>query len=98
MYNDTNRKLPDPKFVLGQYLVRAIGVSSAMTSKIIKKTGEVVPQSTLRPLTMEEMDNTDLKEQRHKFDESVIAKIGDLATETNFPDKDLTPNLLCLCR
>ena len=90
MYNDTTWKLPDPKFVLGQYLGPDIDVGSKMTANILKKTGEVIPQFTLRPLTMEEMENPDFKEQRCNFYEAVIAKIGDTATKTDFLDKGLT--------
>ena len=62
-----------------------------MTAKILKKTGEVVPGSNIRPLMLEEMDNTDLKEQRRNFDEAVIANLDEPAAETNFLVKDLTP-------
>ena len=41
---------------------------------------------------MEEMENPYLKEQHCKFDESVIYKLVDIATETGFPDKYLIPN------
>ena len=33
----------------------------------------------------------DLKEQHHKLDEAVIANLGDTDTETDFPNKYLTP-------
>ena len=52
MYNDATWQLPDTKFVLGRYLVSYIDVGSAMTSKILSKNGEVIPQSTIFPLTM----------------------------------------------
>ena len=68
IYNDTTWQFPQPKFVLIQFLIPAIDVGSAMTSKILNNTGEIFPRSTLRPLTMQEMDNPDLKEQRRKFD------------------------------
>ena len=37
------------------------------------------------------MENLNLKEQRCKFDEAVIAKLGEPATENNLPEEDLTP-------
>ena len=61
IYNDTTWQFPDPKFVLGQYFVPAIDVGSTMIAKILNTTGEVVSQSTLCPLTIEEMENLDLK-------------------------------------
>ena len=61
MYNDTTWKYPEPKSILGRYLGPAIDVVSAMTAKIPRKTGGVIPRSTLRPLTLEDMDNMDLK-------------------------------------
>ena len=90
MYNNTIWKFPDPKFVLGRYLGPDIDVGSTITTKILRKAGEVIPQSNLPPLTMEEMENPDLKEQRRKLDEGIIAKLGEPATETDFPDKGLT--------
>ena len=38
------------------------------------------------------MDNPYLKEQCHKFDESVKANLGEPATWTDFLDKYLTPD------
>ena len=61
MYNDTTWKSPDPKFVIGQYLVPDIGVGSAMTNKIPWNTSKVVQQSTIQPLTLEDMENPELK-------------------------------------
>ena len=69
----------------------AIDVGYAMNSKVLKNNGEVFPLSTLSTLSIEETDNTDLKEQHLKFDGSVIANLGDTTTETDLPDKDSTP-------
>ena len=62
IYNETTWELPDPKFVLGQYLGPSIYAVSTKTSKILRKNDEAVPRSTLCYLTMEEMDNPDLQE------------------------------------
>ena len=61
MYNDTTWQFPDTKFLIGRYLVPDINFGSAMTAKIISMAGEVVPQSTLCPLMIKEMENPDLK-------------------------------------
>ena len=61
MYNYITWKFLDPNFVPGQYLGPAIDVGSTITAKILRKTGEVVPHSTICPLTMEETKNTELK-------------------------------------
>ena len=62
-----------------------------MTAKVLKNTGEFIPWSTLCTLTIEETDNPNLKEQCRRFDEAVIAKLVYTATETELPDKYLTP-------
>ena len=61
IYNDTNWQFPYKKFVLGRYLGPYIDVGSAMTSKILRNTGEVIPQYNIWPLTLEEMENIYLK-------------------------------------
>ena len=61
IYNDTTWKFPEPQFALGQYLGPDIDVGSVKTSETLRKTGEVVPRSTLWDLTLEKMKNTDLK-------------------------------------
>ena len=91
MNNDTTWQFLEPKCVIGRYLDPYIDVVSAMTPKILKNTGEVFPRSSLCTLTMEEMENIDLNEQLLMFDEAVIYKLDDPDTETEFPDKDLTP-------
>ena len=69
----------------------SIDVGSAMTAKILRNTGEVVPQSIIWPLTLEGIENSDLKEHCRKFDEAVIAKIGEPVTKTYLPVKDSNP-------
>ena len=91
MYNETTFKFPEPKLLLGQYLVPVINVGYTMIPNILKKTGEVVPQFILCSLTMKELQNSSLKEQCHNFDEATIAKIGYSANETYFLDEELTP-------
>ena len=91
MYNDATWSFPDPKWVLGRYLGPAIDVGSAMTAKILRITGECVPRSTLRPLTLEESKSEVMTDLRRKFDEAVAIKLGQSATEADFPVEDLTP-------
>ena len=91
MYNDKTCKFLYPKFVLGQYLVPEIVVGSTMTANTLRKNGEVIPRSTLWHLTLEDMENLELKEQCRTFYEDVIANLGDPPTETDLPAKYLTP-------
>ena len=91
MYIDTTWQLPDTKMVLGRYFGPSIDVGSTMTAKILSKTGEVVPRSTLFSLTNKDIENPYLKGQCHKFYEDVIAKLGEPATEAEFTDEGLTP-------
>ena len=53
---------PDNNLVLGRYLWPTLDVGSAMCAKILKNIGKVVPRSTLRTFTREEIDSPVHKE------------------------------------
>ena len=48
---------PDNNIVLGRYLGPTLDVGPAMCAKMLKRNGKVVPRSTLRALTREEIDS-----------------------------------------
>ena len=48
---------PDNNLVLVQYLGPTLDVGPAMCAKILKNNGKVMPRSTLRTLTREEIDS-----------------------------------------
>ena len=62
-------------------------MGSALTYKILKSNGQVVPLSTIRNLTLEKLTNPDHIAMRKAFDDTIIQKIGVPATENDF-DKD----------
>ena len=64
---------PDDNLVLGQYLGPTLDVGPDMCAKILKNNGKVLPRSTLRILTCEDVDSTLHKEQRLQFVAIVIA-------------------------
>ena len=53
MFRDDHVQYPAENLVLGRYLGPARDVGPAITEKILKLNGEVVPRSTLRDLTLE---------------------------------------------
>ena len=48
---------PEYNLVLGRYLGPTLDVGPAMCAKILKHNGRVVPRSTLRTLTREDIDS-----------------------------------------
>ena len=57
IFRDVPVQYPADNLVLGRYLVPDRDMEPAMTAKILKANGEVVPQSTLCALTLEEREN-----------------------------------------
>ena len=80
---------PNPKLELGRCLGPAIDVGNAMTYNILKKNGQVVPRSTVRPLTLAEIE--DEAQARADFDAAIEDRLGRGALPEDFDDLDLTP-------
>ena len=59
MFNDSQATCPETKFQVGRWLGPAIDVGSALTYKILKSNGQVVPRLTIRHLTHDELTNPD---------------------------------------
>ena len=55
MFNDSQATFPETKFHVGRWLGSADDVVSALTYKILKSNGQVVPRSTIRHLTLDEL-------------------------------------------
>ena len=87
MFNDSQATFPETKFHVGRWLGPAVDVGSALTYKILKSNGKVVPRSTIRHLTLDKLTNPDHIAMTKAFDENIIQKIGVPATENDF-DKD----------
>ena len=91
MFNDSQATFPETKFQVRQWLGPDIDVGSALTYKILKSNGQVVPHSTIRHLTHYELTNPDHIAMKKAFDKNIIQKIGVPATENNFDKDYLTP-------
>ena len=91
MFNDSQATFHETNFHVGRWLGPVVDVGSALTYKILKSNGEVVPHLTIRHLTLDELTHPDHISTRKAFDDTIIQKIGVPATE-NDSDKDyLTP-------
>ena len=84
MFRDVHVQYPAVNLVLGRYLGPTWDVGPAMTDKFLKANGEVVPQSTLRALTLEERENPAHIELRRKFTESCKTVLGPKITPGNY--------------
>ena len=91
MFNDSQDTFPETKFQVGRWLGPAIDVGSALTYKILKSNRLVVPRSTIRHLTHDELTNPDHIAMTKYFDDNIIQKIGVPATENDFDKDYLTP-------
>ena len=91
MFCDGPVQYPLDNLVLGSYLGPAWDVGTAMTAKILKANGEVVPWSTFHALTLKERENTAHIELRRKFTESCETVLGTKSTPGDFTPDKLTP-------
>ena len=91
MFNDSQATFPETKFHVGRWLGPAVDVGSALTYKILKSNDQVVPRSTIRHLTLDELTNPDHISMRIAFDNNNIQKIGVPATDNDFDKDYLTP-------
>ena len=87
MFNDSQATFPETKFNVGRWLGPAVDVGSALTYKILKSNGQVVPRLAIRHLALDELTNPDHISLTKEFDDNIIHKIGVPATENDF-DKD----------
>ena len=87
MFNDSQATFPKTKFYVGRWLGPAVDVGSDLTYKILKSNGQVVPRSTIRHLTLDELTNPDHIALMKTFDDNIIQKLGVPTTENDF-DKD----------
>ena len=82
---------PDNNIVLGRNLGPILDVGPATCAKILKKNGEVVPRSTLRTLTREDIDRPVHREQICQFFASVIVCLGPAEITGGFPEDHVMP-------
>ena len=91
MFNDSQATFPETKFHMGRWLGPVVDVGSALTYKILKSNGQVVPRSTNRHLTLDKLTNPDHIATRNAFDDNIIQKIGVPATDNDFEKDYLKP-------
>ena len=91
MFNDSQAIFPETNFHVGRWLGPAVDVGSALTYKILKSNGQVVPRSTIRHLTLDKLANPDHIAMTKAFNDNIIQKIGVPATENDFDKNYLTP-------
>ena len=91
MFNDSQATFTETKFQVGRWLGPDIDVGSALTYKILKNNGRVVPRSTIRHLTHDELTNPEHIAMTKASDDNIIQKIGVPATENDFDKDYLTP-------
>ena len=80
MFNDSQATFPETTFHVGRWLGPAVDVGSVLTYKILKSNGQVVPRSTIRNLTLDELTNPYHIAMNKSFDGTIIHKIGVPAT------------------
>ena len=91
IFNDSQATFPETKFHVGRWIGPAVDVGSALTYKTFKSNGQVVPRSTIRHLTLDELANPNHTAMTKAFDDNIIQKIGVPATENDFEKDYLTP-------
>jgi hypothetical protein len=91
-FRDTAVKLPVSKIQLGRDLGAAIDIGPVMTRKILKKNGMVMYRSSVRSLTLDEIQSpTELKELQ-EFDDAIEKKFcpamekSDFQNDPDYPD------------
>ena len=91
MFNYLQAPFPETKFHVGRWLGPAVDVVSALTYKILRIKGQVVPRSTIRHLTLSELTNLDHIAITKAYDDNIIQKLGVPTTENDFDKDYLTP-------
>ena len=90
-YDSPDHTFPDPKFELGRWLGPARDVGAALTYHILKPNGEVIPRSTVRHLSAEELDDPVMQQKMKDFVANIDEQLGIACTESDFPPDALTP-------
>src|SRR5687768_2876561 len=71
-----NATYPEPKEVLGRWLGLSLDTGPAMTAKVLKSNGQVVPLSTYRALSKQELKDEANIRHCGKFDKGIEARLG----------------------
>jgi hypothetical protein len=85
-FRDTAAKLPVSNIQLGRDLGAAIDIGPVMTRKILKKNGMVMYRSSLRSLTLDEIQSPTEMKERQEFDTVIEEKFGPAMNKNDFQD------------
>ena len=72
MFNDSQATFPETEFHVGRWLGPAIDVGYALTYTILKSNVQVVPRSTIKHLTLDELANPYHISMTKAFDNKII--------------------------
>jgi hypothetical protein len=85
-YRDTAASFPVSKIQLGRDLGAAIHIGPSMSRKILKANGQVMYPTSVRSLTLGEIQSPAEIAERLKFDASVVETLGKSMLEADFKD------------
>jgi hypothetical protein len=85
-FRDTEAKFPVSKIQLGRDLGPAIDIGPAMTRKILKKNGTVMYRSSVRSLTLDEIQSPTEQKECQEFDTAIEEKFGPAMNKNDFQD------------
>jgi hypothetical protein len=85
-FRDIAAKFPVSKIQLVRYLGAAIDIGPAMTRKILKENGMVMYRSSVRSLTLDEIQSPTEQKERHEFDTVIELKFGPAMNKNDFQD------------
>ena len=91
IFNNSQATFPETKFHVERWIGPAIDVVSALTYKVLKSNGKVVPCLTIRHLTLDKLTKQEHIAMRKAFDDNIMQKWGVPATENDFDKDYLTP-------
>ena len=74
---DSSKSFPLQHEILGRALGPAINAGNLMTQWVLVRSGNVVPMTTTRPLTVQELNSSVEKRKRDEFDSIIRDKLGD---------------------
>jgi hypothetical protein len=93
-YRDTAASFPVSEIQVGRYMGAAIDIGTAMSRKVLKANGQVMYRTSVRSLTLDEIQSPTEIAERLDFDASVEETLGKSMLEADFKDDPDFANLL----
>jgi hypothetical protein len=85
-FRDTSAKFPVSKIQLGRNLGAAIDIGPAVTRKILKKNGMPIYRSSVRSLTLDEIQSPAELKEHQEFENAIEKKFGPAMEKSDFQD------------